>query len=49
MKSQYPIGLHINKLSRLISRKVDAAVLSAIDDNITVSSIMWKSMRTKVE
>ena len=37
MKSQYPIGLHINKLSRLISRKVDAAVLSAIDDNITVS------------
>ena len=37
MKSQYPIGLHISKLSRLISRKVDAAVLSAIDDNITVS------------
>lgn len=37
MKSQYPIGLHINKLSRLICRKVDAAVLSAIDDNITVS------------
>lgn len=37
MKSQFPIGLHINKLSRLISRKVDAAVLSAIDDNITVS------------
>ena len=37
MKSQYPIGLHINKLSRLISRKVDAVVLSAIDDNITVS------------
>ena len=37
MKSQYPIGLHINKLSRIISRKVDAAVLNAIDDNITVS------------
>ncbi|MBU5335501.1 MarR family winged helix-turn-helix transcriptional regulator [Intestinibacter bartlettii] len=37
MKSQYPIGLHINKLSRLISRKVDASVLSSIDDNITVS------------
>lgn len=37
MKSQYPLGLHINKLSRLISRKVDAVVLSAIDDNITVS------------
>ena len=37
MKSQYPIGLHINKLSRIISRKVDAAVFNAIDDNITVS------------
>ena len=37
MKSQYPIGLHINKLSRIISRRVDAAVLNAIDDNITVS------------
>ena len=37
MKSQYPLGLHINKLSRLILRKVDAAVISAIDDNITVS------------
>ena len=35
MKSQYPIGLHINKLSRIISRKVDAAVLNVIDDNIT--------------
>ena len=37
MKSQFPIGLHINKLSRIISRKVDAAVLNVIDDNITVS------------
>lgn len=37
MKSQYPIGLHINKLSRIISRRVDAAVFNAIDDNITVS------------
>ena len=35
MKSQFPIGLHINKLSRIISRKVDAAVLNVIDDNIT--------------
>ena len=37
MKSQFPIGLHINKLSRIISGKVDAAVLNVIDDNITVS------------
>ena len=37
MKSQFPIGLHINKLSRIISRKVDAAVLNVIDDYITVS------------
>ena len=37
MESQYPLGLHINKLNRLISRKVDAAVIHAIDDDITVS------------
>lgn len=37
MKSQYPLGLHINKIRRLISRKIDDAVIHAIDDNITVS------------
>lgn len=43
MKSQYPIGLHINKLSRLISRKVDTAVLSAIDrQHYSISGICYR-------
>ncbi len=37
MNSEYSLGLYISKLSRLISRKTDSAVMSAIDDNLTVS------------
>lgn len=31
------LGLHISKINHIISRKMDSAVISAIDDNLTVS------------
>lgn len=37
MNSEYTLGLHIKKLSRLISRKADGAVLNTLEDNITLS------------
>ena len=31
------LGLDISKINHIISRKMDAAVISSIDDNLTVS------------
>ena len=36
-KDKLKLGLDINKIHHIISRKVDAAVINAIDDNLTVS------------
>lgn len=36
-KDKLKLGLDINKINHIISRKVDAAVINAIDDNLTVS------------
>lgn len=36
-KDKLKLGLDINKIHHIISRKVDAAVISSIDDNLTVS------------
>ena len=36
-KDKLKLGLDINKINHIISRKVDAAVISSIDDNLTVS------------
>ena len=36
-KDKLKLGLDINKIHYIISRKVDAAVISSIDDNLTVS------------
>lgn len=36
-KDKLKLGLDINKIHHIISRKVDAAVINSIDDNLTVS------------
>ncbi|MGL4449963.1 MAG: MarR family winged helix-turn-helix transcriptional regulator [Sarcina sp.] len=36
-KSKLKLGLNIGKINHIISRKVDAAVINAIEDNLTVS------------
>ena len=36
-KNKLKMGLDISKINHIISRKVDAAVINAIDDNLTVS------------
>ena len=36
-KNKLKLGLHISKINHIISRKMDSAVISAIDDNLTVS------------
>lgn len=36
-ENKLKLGLDINKIHHIISRKVDAAVISSIDDNLTVS------------
>ncbi len=36
-KNKLKLGLHISKIDHIISRKMDSAVISAIDDNLTVS------------
>ena len=37
MKNKSKLGLHIDKINRIISRKIDAAVISSIDGKITLS------------
>lgn len=37
MTNKLKVGLDISKINHIISRKMDAAVINAIDDNITVS------------
>jgi DNA-binding MarR family transcriptional regulator len=36
-KNKLKLGLDISKIHHIISRKMDASVISAIDDNLTVS------------
>ncbi len=36
-KNKLKLGLDISRINHIISRKVDAAVINAIDDNLTVS------------
>ena len=36
-KNKLKLGLDISKINHIISRKMDASVISAIDDNLTVS------------
>ncbi|MGG7060677.1 hypothetical protein ACQPUZ_20795, partial [Clostridium tertium] len=36
-KNKLKLGLDIGKINHIISRKVDAAVIKAIDDNLTVA------------
>lgn len=36
-KNKLKLGLDIGRINHIISRKVDAAVIKAIDDNLTVS------------
>ena len=36
-ENKLKLGLNINKIHHIISRKVDAAVINSIDDNLTVS------------
>ncbi len=36
-KNKLKLGLNIEKINHIISRKMDSAVIKAIDDNITVS------------
>lgn len=36
-KNKLKMGLDISKINHIISRKVDSAVINAIDDNLTVS------------
>lgn len=36
-KNKIKLGLDISRINHIISRKIDAAVISAIDDNLTVS------------
>ncbi|SCH45979.1 MULTISPECIES: MarR family winged helix-turn-helix transcriptional regulator [unclassified Romboutsia] len=36
-KDKLKLGLDISKINHIISRKMDAAVINAIDDNLTVS------------
>lgn len=37
MTNKNKLGLHISKINHIISRKMDSAVIKAIDDNLTVS------------
>ena len=37
MTNKNKLGLNISKINHIISRKMDSAVISAIDDNLTVS------------
>lgn len=37
MTNKNKLGLHISKINHIISRKMDSAVINAIDDNLTVS------------
>ena len=37
MKNKSKLGLHIDKINRIISRKIDAAVIRSIDGKITLS------------
>lgn len=36
-KSKLKLGLDISKINHIISRKMDASVINAIDDNLTIS------------
>ena len=36
-KNKLKLGLDISRINHIISRKVDSAVINAIDDNLTVS------------
>lgn len=36
-KEKLKLGLDISKINHIISRKMDASVISAIDDNLTIS------------
>lgn len=36
-KNKLKLGLHISKINHIISRKMDASVINAIDDNLTIS------------
>lgn len=36
-KNKLKLGLDISRINHIISRKIDAAVINAIDDNLTVS------------
>lgn len=36
-KNKLKLGLDISKINHIISRKMDASVISAIDDNLTIS------------
>ncbi|GAA0105844.1 MarR family transcriptional regulator [Paraclostridium sordellii] len=37
MKNKLKLGLDISKINHIISRKMDASVINAIDDNLTIS------------
>ena len=37
MKNKFKLGLHIDKINRIISRKIYAAVIRCIDGKITLS------------
>lgn len=37
MKNKFKLGLHIDKINRIISRKIDATVIRCIDGKITLS------------